>query len=371
MDQDLFFSEIELQFQKQLPFVAYRKPNQDLVKAFLQDNSELYTVLEFTESGFVFAPFDDHEETIIIPSDVSKLLVTNSIILEQRSKKLDELSKSDNSQKETHLSLVQQGVDAILKRQFQKVVLSRKEVIKGVELDPIVVFKRLLQTYHTTFVYCWYHPKIGLWLGATPETLLKVENNRFSTMALAGTQVYKGSIDVEWKDKEKKEQQFVTDFIEESLQGTVKNTQVGEPTTIKAGNLLHIQTKITGVLQNNLKNVIQKLHPTPAVCGLPKKESKAFIQLHEHYKRTYYSGYLGELNVKDKTTRNTNRRNVENNAYRSVKTLSELFVNLRSMEIINNEAHLFIGGGITKDSIPELEWEETVQKAKTIKQVLL
>ena len=70
-------------------------------------------------------------------------------------------------------------------------------------------------------------------------------------------------------------------------------------------------------------------------------------------------------------SRNTNSRNVENNAYESIKTVSNLFVNLRCMQISNQEAIIYVGGGITKDSNVEAEWEETVQKALVMKKVLL
>ena len=135
---------------------------------------------------------------------------------------------------------------------------------------------------------------------------------------------------------------------------------------------MHLQTKISGLLkpENGLQSVIAKLHPTPAVCGLPKENAKQFILKNEDYKREYYTGFLGEINIKQAKTRNTNRRNVENNAYGSVKTISHLFVNLRCLQIKDNQALIYVGGGITKDSVPENEWEETVAKSKTVKNLL-
>jgi isochorismate synthase len=94
---------------------------------------------------------------------------------------------------------------------------------------------------------------------------------------------------------------------------------------------------------------LQLLHPTPAVCGLPKDKSKAFILDNENYDRTFYTGFLGELNVEDQT---------------------DLFVNLRCMEISGSQAHLYMGCGITKESIPEKEWEESCNKSATMKRVL-
>ena len=107
-------------------------------------------------------------------------------------------------------------------------------------------------------MYCWYHPKVGLWLGATPETLIKKEGRRFSIMALAGTQNYDGTLEVTWKEKEKQEQQFVTDFIEDQLRPLVETYQISDTETVKAGNLVHLKTMISAQLKPDiiLKDVI-------------------------------------------------------------------------------------------------------------------
>ncbi len=120
-----------------------------------------------------------------------------------------------------------------------------------------------------------------------------------------------------------------------------------------------------------MKEIISALHPTPAVCGLPKEKAKKFILSEENYDREFYTGFLGELNLQKNVQRSRTRRNVENLAYRAVKKETGLYVNLRCMKIEDGKAVLFVGGGITKDSVPEDEWEETVNKAQTMKKVLL
>jgi len=367
---DDVFTHIENHFKNALPFVAYRNPNDSVAKVLLQNTDKLYTTQDFEESGFVFAPFDNSQKTILIPFEDSEYLTCelDDTIRNNSSQKTIEVN---DVEKKYHLNLVQKGIESIQEKDLQKVVLSRCESIYFSETKSISVFNRLLQSYPNAFVYCWYHPKVGLWLGATPETLISVAGNRFKTMALAGTQSYSDSIDVSWQNKEKEEQQFVTDFIEDRLKSSVSSLSISEPKTIKAGNLLHLQSNINGVLNTDLHTILRKLHPTPAVCGLPVKEAKTFILENESYSREYYTGFLGELNVKETTSRNTNKRNVENNAYSSVKTVSHLFVNLRCMQIKNNQALIYVGGGITKDSNPEHEWEETVSKAETMKRVLM
>ena len=370
MLSDDFFSHIETQFANTLPFVAYSKPNETSVKALLQKNTNIYHTDSFFESGFVFAPFDASQDTIIMPLEASETLTCELEIspTENTSQnKIEATSKGKNN----HVKLVQQGITSIENMNLQKVVLSRCEAVPFSETLSISVFKKLLQNYPKAFVYCWYHPKVGLWLGATPEILLSVSGNRFKTMALAGTQPYKDTLNVTWQKKEIEEQQFVTDYIETQLKSSVSRLKISEAKTIKAGSLLHLQSNISGILETDLQTILKHLHPTPAVCGLPVHEAKTFIQNHESYHREYYTGFLGELNIKETNSRNTNKRNVENNAYNSVKTVSHLFVNLRCMQIKNNQALIYIGGGITKDSNPEDEWEETVSKAEIMKRVLL
>lgn len=369
MTSEDLFESIHDYFNDALPFVIYRKPNATHVNVVFQNNDTIYRTSSFTESGFVFAPFDSSQEAVLIPVNKSEQFLVAFQAEENRI--IPKTYASSNKNKQLHVNLVQSGIDAIKNNHFQKVVLSRSEHIQLSETNFIEIFKHLLNAHPTAFVYCWYHPKVGLWLGATPETLLKTEGNRFSTMALAGTQKFKASLDVVWKDKEKEEQQIVTQYVVDSLKPSVEHLNISEVSTIKAGSLLHLQTKISGIFKAlNLKQILEGLHPTPAVCGFPKEKAKQFILENENYDRAYYTGFLGELNLKEKSSRNTNRRNVENNAYASIKTVTNLFVNLRCMQISNGNSIVYVGGGITKDSNAEAEWEETVNKSHTIKNSL-
>nr|WP_321243297.1 chorismate-binding protein [uncultured Psychroserpens sp.] len=371
MLQEDFFKNIESQYQSQLPFVAYRKPREVLVKAIFQVDEQLHTVTDFTENGFVFAPFDATEKTILFPSENCQTIISECLFSSENTSTKNFISTGSNSQEE-HINLVQKGIEHINTGALKKVVLSRVEKIPISEDNSIQFFKSLLQKYQDAFVYVWYHPKIGLWLGATPETLLNVEGQRFKTMSLAGTKKYDNTKDIPWGTKETDEQQIVTDYIVNNLQDVVDDIKATDTKTVKAGELLHLQSKISGVLKSGqLKPVIDSLHPTPAICGLPKAEAKNFILNNENYNREFYTGFLGELNFKTSKSRNTNRRNVENNAYSTVKNTSELFVNLRCMQIKKEQAHIYVGGGITKDSNPKLEWEETVSKTQTMLSVLL
>lgn len=368
MTQDSFFNEIEEHYKKKLPFVVFSKPDSNSIKAYLQQTTTIHITEEYSENGFVFAPFDLDDDAILIPIEHAEIL---KLEIFEPSKHIQSEILDSISNKAKHIALVKKGIQAINNGEFSKVVLSRTEEITNSNKTPIQLFKNLLSAYPDAFVYCWYHPKVGLWLGATPETLLYIEGMKFKTMSLAGTQVDKGNSDVEWNKKEQEEQQIVTDYILEGLLDYTSSIETSLPKTSKAGKLLHLQTEISGVLKElKLKEVLQLLHPTPAVCGFPKEKAKQFILENEGYNRAFYTGFLGEINHKEKVSRNQNRRNVENNAYAAIKNTTNLFVNLRCMQLINDKAILYVGGGITKDSSLEKEWQETVNKTSTIKNCL-
>ncbi|WP_269242955.1 isochorismate synthase [Flavobacterium limnophilum] len=337
------------QLGQKLPFVLYKKPNSNTITGLFQQNDSLFEASDFTEKGFVFASFNG-SKTLLIPENQSEIINVDfqkrEIIVSPK-----EDTVSNELAKNNFEFLVAKGIQAIENNQFKKVVLSRKESIDLANFDLINAFENLAQLYPTTFVYCLYHPKIGTWLGATPEQLLKAKGQEFQTIALAGTQKDAGSNEVVWPKKEQEEQQFVTDYIVEKLKNVASEVLVSKPYSLKAGSIWHIKTDISGSLNSStsLREVALLLHPTPAVCGFPKDKAKAFILQNENYDRTFYTGFLGELNKGDQT---------------------DLFVNLRCMEICDSKANLFMGCGITKDSVPEKEWEESCNKSVTMKRVL-
>lgn len=355
------------QLSNALPFVVYRKPNRKEIHAVLQKDDVVHHTSDFSEKGFVFAPFAKQAPVILLPYDEQ---LTAPIPNDDPSVMgtVDTL-ESVAQDKEYHLQLVAQGIQEIQKETLDKVVVSRK-----MEVDcpsaPLEVFQRLMAIYDAAFCYLWYHPKVGMWLGATPEILLRTSNNSLTTMSLAGTKPFVEGIRPSWGKKELEEQRLVTDYILRALQDKVSNIRESEVESSQAGNLWHLRTKITAVYKNNLRAIIEALHPTPAVCGMPLRPAQRFIAENEQYDREYYTGFLGELNLKQEISRAKSERNQENKSYKVIKTTTELFVNLRCMKLTEGKATVFIGGGITRDSDPEKEWQETVAKSKTILRVI-
>ena len=367
------FETLATQYANQLPFVVYSRPINALIKCWVQKDDSLHTTDTFTESGFVFAPFDNNNQSILLPeAHCEHFIVEIESEIQLEVPQTQEVSNPDEKDKNAHIDLIVKGISEIKKGRLDKVVLSRFEEKDLDKVDPIALFKRLYNTYKNAMVYCWYHPKVGLWLGATPELLFKVEGQKLTTISLAGTQPYIKDAKVTWTLKEVEEQQIVTDYIIKRIEPYTSQATVSGVETTRAGNLLHLKTYIISRIETSsrLKSIIEALHPTPAVCGFPKQKAKDFILQNESYNREYYTGFLGELNLRLSKNRNTNRRNFENNAYAVVKTTSNFYVNLRCTQIKGSKAYIYVGGGITKDSDPIKEWEETVNKSNTIKSIL-
>jgi isochorismate synthase len=347
--------KIKLQLNAKLPFAVYSKPGSNAVTGLFQKDATVHYLNDYSQKGFVFAPFDG-DERVFIPANAAEVITAeidtkNVVLAEPLQPAIDEAAKGNFE------TLVAKGIVAIQQGRFAKVVLSRNETVALTNDDVAGIYTKLLAAYPAAFRYCFYTPQTGLWMGATPEQLLQADNNGIHTVALAGTQLYKEGQIAVWPAKEQQEQQFVTDFILDELKGYAVNINTSQPYTYRAGNIVHIKTDITAHLNDtqSLQNVINTLHPTPAICGLPKADAKDFILQNEGYNREYYSGFLGELNADFGSGQNNK---------------TDLFVNLRCMKIGQGMAHLYIGCGVTIDSNPEKEFIETVNKSATMRKIL-
>jgi len=331
-------------FPPSKPMVWYKKPQETSIKGLVQKNSNLYDIQEFSTSGFVMCPFEYNQNGVLIPNqfaDAYEIPIPD--ISTHLTNELDQ--KSDPNAYQKHVDLLQKTIEFIQEGKAQKVVISRNIILDFDFQKTISVFEKLCFNYPDALVYLWFHPQFGLWMGATPERLITLEHHDFTTMSLAGTQLFVENLI--WQEKEKQEQKLVTDYIQKQLLPYSSQLELSETYTKKAGILAHLCTMIKGRLnpENNLSDLINQLHPTPAVCGTPRIIAKQFILEHEGYNREFYTGFLGEINPLGK---------------------SELFVNLRCMKIFDNQVQIFVGGGITEQSNPEQEWLETVHKSKVL-----
>ena len=349
----------------------------DIGKDFSNENFNF----DNTKSGFIINPFhsNDPEKIFFINSDFySNTFISENINIE--GKEYLELSKiyknpfektknyllnfqSDIEQmdKSSFVSLTKTALKYIDQKIFKKVVLARNSLFfSKTVINPVLLFNDLCKKYSSAFVSLVYHPKLGCWIGASPEILASIdENNIFHTMALAGTQFINSDKDlskITWTHKEIEEQALVNRYIGNCFNKIkVREYEENGPKTIAAGNLAHLRTDFSiNINKNNIPSLasimLKLLHPTSAVCGMPKEPAMDFILSNEKFDRELYSGYLGPVNIGNQ---------------------SNIYVNIRCAKLYKNTAILYAGAGITKESDPEKEWLETEIKMNIIKDILL
>lgn len=244
-------------------------------------------------------------------------------------------------------------------RRLRKVVLSRcSKVSHDGRIDVFQLFLRACELYPRLFVALVNTPQSGLWLVATPEILLDGEADQWRTIALAGTMQLEGDElmgegeQARWSAKNIEEQRLVASYLTERLQPLSDHLVEEGPRTVRAANLVHLRSDFTFTLLNNARvgDVLTALHPTPAVCGLPKDEALSFILANEHSQRRYYSGFMGPLNI--------------------LRPSAHLYVSLRCMQITPDNYLMYAGGGLLRDSTEEQEWQETEAKLETMRRLI-
>jgi len=253
------------------------------------------------------------------------------------------------------MELVNKGIGEILSGHLSKIVpVRRKEVATGPGFDLIKVFLNLCKAYPNAFVNFFHLPVVGSWIGASPEILIKTKGDVFSTMSLAGSQEALGNNplkNVTWTQKEIEEQALVSRYIVNCFKKIrLREYEEVGPKTDIAGNILHLRTdfkvdmKATGFHQLG-SIMLDLLHPTSAVAGSPREKALDFIQKNERFDRSFFSGFVGPVNFGDETS---------------------IFVNIRCAQLFTDHAVLYAGAGVTEDSTPEKEWEETELKCDII-----
>lgn len=354
----------------------YRLPYADEYVRVTQHEGNVEELRSYTKlngkSGFVMAPFSVSAEDPILlmhPDEVSTHHIHSEASTKGEAEAKKELSLNENDRQRAQ-ERMRYAVDfanfhtQVENGTFRKVVLARCKEVRTNEMEPVEqLFLRACERYPRMFVALVNMPHCGTWLMATPEILLEGKDNQWHTMALAGTMKLKTeemdfdipfgdeSRKIVWSAKDIEEQRFVATYINETIeQFTYDYTEKG-PYTCRAGGLVHLRSDFTFTLKDKMRlgSFLNQLHPTPAVCGLPKEDVRRFILHNECAPRRYYSGFTGMLNPDGET---------------------HLYVSLRCMEILPNRYILHAGGGIMATSTEEKEWEETEAKMETMKELL-
>jgi len=341
-------------------YAIYRLPHEDHATLIRQTDGEpmaLHSLSELNgKQGFVLAPFEvnDHQPVLLIQGKYEKVslpVIPSSCVEVQKG---EDSKDGPTSFYKIDFANYHSQLEA---DKFRKIVLARcaDEKLHG-NIEPMELFYKACAMYPRLFIALVETEKSGCWLTATPEILLDGKANDWRTIALAGTMKLKGDQlngegeTLTWSTKNIQEQRIVATYITECLEQFTGNFREEGPRTVRAANLVHLRSDFTFKLDDNhhIGDILSTLHPTPAVCGLPKREAFQFIVRNEHTPRRYYSGFMGPLG----------------------STETHLYVSLRCMNIDGDTCHLYAGGGLLKDSTEEQEWLETEAKMETMRRLL-
>ncbi len=326
-----FSNKLQQAIQNNLPFAFFRKPKEEQICLLVNDHSG--------KNSFLLHSFDSKTEKSI--SDENPLSISQNELNVDFDLILNPAKEFVPIKQEEYEKLIQQTIHKIQNSGIDKIVFSRIKQIDNEKFKLFTSFKNLALNHPNALVYLWHNPNEETWMGATPELLLSVNETEVKTVSLAGTK----SPESDWTEKEFDEQQIVTDYIASCFSG-LNNLKITEAETVQAGKLQHLKSYISAKIPENfdLQNLLGSLHPTPAVCGLPKQEAFDFIVRNEGYEREFYAGYIG----------------IEN------EVSKEYFVNLRCGQFFQESIWVYVGGGITAGSNPAKEWEETELKSGTV-----
>ena len=361
-------------------FAIYKLPHDRMATLMIQRQKGAVTSVELStlngESGFLLSPFmlTTEEPCILIAPDECYTVPFEQLGDADWQQRLEQLepclhacgTSQDEDGREAYHKAFSRCYEALCEGRVEKVVLARTSFEPLCRHTPYEMFLQACRDYPRMFVALVSTPVSGTWLMASPELLLENEqqsSNRWHTMALAGTMRLEGEQlqfdnprqdgvqDIRWSQKNIQEQRLVATYVRQCLQRLDAEVEETGPFTKRAADLVHLCSDFHAVTNGTkaVGEIVASLHPTPAVCGLPKHQALNFILHNEHHDRSYYSGFMGPLFVDDTT---------------------HLFVTLRCMQLFTNGYHLYAGGGILCDSQEEQEWHETEIKLDTMRRVI-
>lgn len=355
---------IDRLLEKHIAFACWFYPRDSRMGLLIGNKDDVRFYDQFDKlngaAGFVFAPYR------ITKNSPAILLKPAFYSQDFKSEEMPDVGRFESfsagsvngayelQSKDDYLKMIEDTIAAVREGALSKVIMSRQIPVQRDNPSLSEVFLELQSHTPNAFTYLVNLPVAGTWMGATPEVLIKSEGERFETVSLAGTQVRKPDAEEYfWSTKDIEEQAFVSRYmLDVFFDFDIHQYRTTGPESLESGKVAHLKTSFffpAEKIRDQLGTFIARLHPTPAVCGLPKELADEFIRNTEPYQRDYYTGYLGPWRLNQQVS---------------------LFVNLRCMKITEQNYILYVGGGITARSVPEKEWEETNQKAKTLLSVI-
>jgi len=267
-------------------------------------------------------------------------------------------ARSQIPEREAWAEQVGAAVERIDRGDLRKVVLAGAQTVElAGPLSVPAALDRLGETYPDCYRFGFAPAATGsgTFFGATPERLLRRDGRRVQTTALAGS-IGRGETraEDEWlaeeltaSPKDGHEHALVVEAIRAQLDDFADHVETGERTVRQLATVQHLQTPIEATLDEEVHvlSLVEALHPTPAVGGLPPDDALAAIQESEAFDRGWYAAPIGWFDAAGD---------------------GEFAVGIRSALAHDREATLFAGAGIVADSDPDAEWDEIQLKYRPI-----
>jgi len=308
-------------------FILYKKSNKSLQISFSQNSAQ-----------------------------IDKIISSNREIKRQQKRKLGKLKEINSDSFISWEKKLNAAVEMIKHDKLKKIVLSRKKEFKLIdEVDFSDIIETLNIDYQNSFNFL-IKSADSYYLGSSPELLAEINGDKFKSEALAGS-IERGkseSEDISLSEfllsdsKNLNEHQIVIDYLKSSLEDCVTDFRFeNKPEIKKLKNIQHLNTKIKGQIKadRNIFNLISKIFPTPAVCGIPKEVAINELSKLEGFERGIFTGIIGWINFNKQ---------------------AEFYVAIRSGLFKENRLSVFAGCGIVEDSVTVNEYNETELKLKVI-----
>lgn len=332
-----------------IPFVVFQKPFESNLTFFSNPSgcklsqcySTYFSIVDFNSKvskGYKIYAELDIAETLDYINQCSTYHSHSKISPHQYSTQINDYTAQVNQ------------ILSLLKNDGGKVVLSKVTCGQHRISNFYSLIKNYFCKYNNTFRYLYFAPTTGCWIGASPEILLKYDANShiLHTMSLAGTRVFEAE-NKPWDSKNSEEHNYVTKYIVNQLSKFNLDVNVCDGENLQYGDIEHLCHRISAnnVCVEQIENILDELSPTPALAGYPLKKALDTIYTLETHERRCYGGYVS----------------IWDNNY------IEAYVNIRCANFDAKHYCIYSGGGLTKDSIPSAEWEETENKIKRLKEL--
>jgi menaquinone-specific isochorismate synthase len=242
--------------------------------------------------------------------------------------------------------LVELALERIRAGALEKVVLARALDVPA-SRPPAELLRHLEQAYPSCRTFFLQGDGGAAFLGSTPENFCSLDGSLLRTEALAGSARPGEAAALLAEPKELREHAWVVDHIVSALRALADTVEVAAaPELRELATVAHLRTPISARLRPGvgLAQIVEALHPTPAVGGVPAPTAARFLADHEQLDRGLYAGLVGMVGP----------------------GRAELAVALRCALVRDGTARLFLGAGIVEGSSPEAEWVETQLKARAL-----